>query len=502
MSSGDWFLGIDLGTTHTAVVALQQGSGQALSILHGRKQPVLPSVVSFKNPDMPLVGWLAKDMLLTDPLTTIHGWKRFIGRKEQSEYVSRHRHRFAYRIHEDPQRELGALVHGRIVPFTEVARLVLDQVRRQAAASLERDVRECVISVPAHFTSGQRAAIRQAGAAAGLEVSGVINEPTAAAIAFAIDQQLEHRVLVFDLGGGTFDASILELVDNVFDVKATGGESFLGGIDFDQAVMDRLVEVCRQRHRVDPSEEPVVAQRLLSASEAAKCALSSAEQTRVHVPMLGQDRRGKPFDLDLTLARADLEAMTAPLVERSIGIVEHTLRQADLRPADIDHVVMVGGQSRMPLVRQRIEEMMQRPPLTHLDPDTIVAHGAALMARSDRDLTGAVLLDVLSVPIGVVFPGGATDFVFDRNQSLPAHRRLPLPRPDPGRGISIGFWQGVDVTSSERTVLGVAHVPPHHFDAGTDFALEVELDQSLQITAAFVSNLERVPLPLAPPRSR
>lgn len=502
MVSSAWSLGIDLGTTNTAVVALGPGPGQALSILHGRKQPVLPSVVNFKNTEMPLVGWMAKDMLLTDPLTTIHGWKRFLGRREQSEYVSRHRSRFAYRMHEDPNLELGALVNGRVIPFTEVARLVLEQVRRQAAASLNEDVRRCVISVPAHFTSGQRGVVRAAAEAAGLTVVGMINEPTAAAMAFAIDQQMESRVLVFDLGGGTFDATVLEVVDNVFEVKASGGESFLGGIDFDRAVMGRLVDVCRQRHKVDPTEEPVVAQRLLNAAEAAKCALSDAPDTRILVPMLGQDRRGKPFDLDHTLSRSDLEGLTAPLIEQCIGIVEQTLAQAKLRPAQIDHVVVVGGQSRMPLVRRRIEEVMGRSPHTHLDPDTCVAHGAALMAKSEQDLAGAVLLDVLSVPIGVVFPGGSTEFVFPKNVSLPARCRVPLARPEPGRGVSVGFWQGVDITSSERQVLGVAHVPPHHFDGGTDFALDVTLDQSLNLIAAFVSDRTRVPITLAPSKAR
>jgi molecular chaperone DnaK len=493
-------LGIDLGTTNTAAVAYGPDRPGPLSILHGRNNPVLPSVVSFKNPSMPLVGWLAKDMLLTDPLTTIHGWKRFIGRKERSEYVQRHRSRFPYRIHEAPNHELGAVVHGQVISFEAVARLVLEQVRRQASAALRSEVRRCVISVPAHFAKAQRDAIERAGAAAGLEVLRLVNEPTAASIAFAMNQQLESRALIFDLGGGTFDATVLELTDNIFDVKATDGESFLGGIDFDRVVFDHLVQHCRSKHRVDVTEEPVVAQRLLNAAEAAKCHLSAQEQTRIHVPMVGHDRRGRSFDLDVTLSRTDLERLTAPLVERCIGIVERTVERAALQVRDVDHVVVIGGQSRMPLVRRRIAEALGTNPLTHLNPDTCVAHGAALVARSEADLSGAVLLDVLSVPIGVVFPGGETRFVFERNDSLPARRRVPLPRPQPGHGITVGVWQGIDVTSSDRQVLGVLHVAPHHFTSGTDFALEVKLDEQLNLDLSFVSTVERVGLVLNPAR--
>ncbi len=500
MTTGDWVLGIDLGTTNTAAVAFGPDRPGPLSILHGRQQPVLPSVVSFKNPDLPLVGWLAKDMLLTDPLTTIHGWKRFLGRREQSEYVNRYRDRFPYRVHEDPNKRLGAVVYGRVVPFLEVARLVLDQVRRQAAAALRADVRRCVISVPAHFGQGQRDAIREAGAAAGLDVLRLVNEPTAAAIAFAMNHNLDSRALVFDLGGGTFDSTVLELTDNIFDVKASGGDSFLGGVDFDRAIMERIVKHCQDDYRVDPSEEPVVAQRILNAAEAAKCTLSTETEAKIDVPMVGIDRRGRSFDLRYTMSRREFESLTAPLVERCIGIVEKAIQSAGMETEQLDHVVVIGGQSRMPLVRRRIAEALGKTPLTHLDPDTCVAHGAALVARSETDLAGAVLLDVLSVPVGVVFPGGQTQFVFGTNEALPATRRIPVPIPQPGNSLSMGLWQGVDITSSERQVLGIITVPGHHFLAGTDFGLELRLDENLSLTAHFVSSVERTHMVLAPPR--
>jgi molecular chaperone DnaK len=494
----EWVLGIDLGTTNTAAVAFGPAPGP-MSILHGRNRPVMPSVVSFKNPRLPIVGWIAKDMLLSDPITTIFGWKRFLGRPEKSEYVSRHRDRFPFRIHADPDGQLGAVVGGEVIPFVEVAALVLEQVRLQASAALSAEIKKCVISVPAHFANAQRDTVLEAGRRAGLDVLKLVNEPTAAALAFGIDQRLDSRVLIFDLGGGTFDSTILEVVDNIFDVKATQGDGFLGGTDFDRAVMNHLVEFCKSKHNVDITEEPVVAQRVLNAAEAAKIALSQQEAVRIQVPLLGTDRRGFKFDLDYTLTRAELERLTAPLVEKTIGIIEKMLMSEGLSPRDIDYVIAVGGQSRMPLVRRRLAQVLRKEPLGHLDPDTCIAHGAALVAKSQADLGGAVLLDVLSVPIGVVFPGGRTEFVFEANTSLPSTAVVRLP--DPGdRGLVIGFWQGADVTSSERQVLGVVRMSPNLFNVGTDFGLEVVMSEGLELRVKFTSSLERVPLLLERPR--
>lgn len=499
-SGAGWVLGIDLGTTNTAAVAFAPDRPGPISILHGRNQPVMPSVVSLKNPQHPLVGWLAKDMMLTDPLTTIYGWKRFIGRSERSEYVVRHRDRFPFRIHAGPSGELGAVVKNEVVPFTRIAALVLEQVRLQAAAAMQVDIRDCVIAVPAHFANAQREAVMQAGEQAGLRVLGLVNEPTAAALAFGVDQRLDTRVVIFDLGGGTFDATALELVDNIFDVKATRGDGFLGGQDFDRAILTRLVDVCRAKHKVDPTEEPVVAQRILSAAENAKCQLSEQSAVKIHVPMIGHDRRGRQFDLEHVLSREELESLTAPLVERCLGIVEEMLRGVELKSSEIAHVIAVGGQSRMPLVRRRIREVLGKAPLTHLDTDTCIAHGAALVARSRDDLGGAVLLDVLSVPIGVVFPGGRTQFLFPANSALPAKQRLPLERPPDDRELVLGVWQGPDIASSDRQVLGVLRLPPSLFASGGLFALELTLTERLNLEVRLHSTSGSVPLRLEQPR--
>ena len=493
MRSGEskWVLGIDLGTTNTAAVALARGSDESVSILHGRDRLVMPSVMSFKNPNLPLVGWSAKDMLLTDPLTTIYGWKRFVGRSERSEYVQRHRHRFPFRIHADPNGTLGAVVEHRVIAFEHIAALVLDQVRLQATAALHEDVRDAVISVPAHFTAAQRHAILEAGRRARLNVLRLVNEPTAAALAFGIDQHLDTHVLVFDLGGGTFDATLLELVDNIFDVRATRGEGFLGGIDFDRAIMKRCLDLIEHRYKVDLSEEPVVSQRILNAAESAKIHLSSVEETRIHVPTLGTNRQGQWFDLDYTLTRREFEALTAPLVERTVGIVEEMMAGHPL-----DHVIATGGQSRMPLVLRRIGESLGLQPMTHLNPDTCVAQGAALVAKSEDRFDGAVLLDVLSVPIGVVFPGGRTEMVFDAGCSLPARITLPVERPTRTPDLAVGVWQGPSLTSSERHVLGILQMSSHLFEGSAPCSIELSLSEDLRVDAKFVSGSRREALRL------
>ena len=496
VSSSGWVLGIDLGTSNTAAVAFGPDEPGPLSILHGRQRPILPSVVSLKNPRLPIVGWLARDMMLTDPLTTVYGWKRFIGRHDRSEYVNRHRDRFPFRIHADPSGKLGAVVQEAVYPFVQVAALVLDQVRLQAEAALRTRVSECVIAVPAHFAKAQRAAILEAAQRAGLKVLRVVNEPTAAALAFGIDRRLDGKVLVFDLGGGTFDATLLDVVDNVFDVRATRGDGFLGGIDFDRAIYERLRQFCETRFRLDLSEDSVVAQRVMNAAENAKCTLSTEPQVRVNVPMIGQDSSGRTVDLDYVLDREELEGLTAPLVERCLGIVEQMLSDANVHPTDIHHVLAVGGQTRMPLVRRRISETMGRPPLTHLDADTCVAHGSAIIARGDSDPAGAVLLDILSVPVGVVFPGGHTQFVFPANCDLPAVHTLRVEPPPLGQDLVVGLWQGVDIGSTDRQVLGVVRVPGQAFEAGGPYRLDFSLDADLALQVVFTSAIQRVSLPL------
>lgn len=494
-----WVLGIDLGTTNTAAVAFGPEHPGPVSILHGRRSAVLPSIVSYRNPRLPIVGWPAKDMLLTDPLTTIYGWKRFIGRHRSSEYVERFRSKFPFRIDAAADGAIGAVVGDDIRSFVEIASLILDQVKSQAHAALQHEIKDAVISVPAHFGHMQRAAILSAAEKAELNVIGLVNEPTAAALAFGTDRNMDSRVLVLDLGGGTFDATILEVVDNVFQVRATRGDGFLGGLDFDLAIMDALADHAASRHKINIREEPVVAQRILNAAEHAKIELSASTSHRIHVPLIGVNHKGKTVDLEYTLTRDALEALVAPKIERALGIVETMLAESNLRPQDLDHIILVGGPTKMPRVRQRIEEAFGRKPLCHLDPDTCVAHGSAIVARSRDDLAGAVLMDVLSVPIGAVLPGGATQFLFEANRSLPARSVLPVTAPQGADAVVVGLWQGSDLTASDREILGLLRIPADLFEPGQDAELALMLDQDLQLRAELSAESKNTALTIEPP---
>lgn len=493
---GKWVLGIDLGTSNTAAVAVGPGEHKPISVIRSERNrgPILPSVVSYKNPDHPVVGWSARDMMLTDPLTTVYGWKRFLGRSPRNEFVSRNRVRFPFRIENAPERkELGAVVGSRIISFVDVASHILAEVRARARAMTERDITKAVVSVPAHFSTAQRRAVLEAGSRAGLEIIKLVNEPTVAALSFGVDRGMTGRVLIYDFGGGSFDATVVEINDNVFDARCTSGDSFLGGLDLDRAVMERLAQIAEQEHGIDVREEPVVAQRLLNAAENAKIALSHQEETRIHVPMIGFGKQGQEVDLEYTLGRDELERLTAPLIEKTIGIVEAMYESQGLQNDDVEFAILVGGQSHMPLVEQRIRRGLQQAPHVHPLGDAAVATGAAFVAKSVDDLAAPVLLDTLSVPIGMMLPGGKTQWVFERGVSLPAKRRIPLDLSNLPN-VAIAFWEAPDLTSPERSMLGVARLPETLPEG--EVALVVGLDESLRLSGTIEVNGAAIPLML------
>ncbi len=494
-----WVLGIDLGTSNTAGVAIGP-DGRVISVIRGERQrgPILPSIVSYKNMQHPVVGWTARDMILTDPLTTVFGWKRFIGRSERNEFVSRHRVRFPFRMGTDSRGEIGAVIGDLTVSFVDVAADILGEVRARAHAITQRDIKRCVISVPAHFSTGQRRSIHEAARRAGLEVLRLVNEPTVAALSFGVGRSMNHRVLIYDFGGGSFDATLVEITDDVFDARATSGDNFLGGIDLDRAVMEKLVQVAEQKHRIDVREEPVVAQRFLNAAESAKIALSAEPKTRIHVPMIGFDRRGKEVDLEYELTRDELERLTAPLIEKTIGIVEDMLSGAGFDKSNLDLVILVGGQSHMPLVGQRIAAALGHTPYLHPGGDAAVATGAALVAKSVGDLASPVLLDTLSVGIGIMMPGGLTGWVFERGQQLPSRARIPI-RLGSTQNMVVGFWEATHLTSPDREMLAVARMPTH-LPAGDAF-LVATLSESLELGAWVECGGNAVPLVLSKPGS-
>lgn len=489
--TSDLLLGIDLGTSNTAAFVVGADFPKPRALVCGKNSDIImPSVVSFKNRKIPLVGAAARDMMLTDPLTTVYGWKRFLGLRASSEYVYRYRDRLPYRMEEDADQKLGAVINGEVISFEHVASLVLKEIRLRASGAISRDMRDCVISIPAHFGKTQRESIQNAAIEAGLNVLQLINEPTAAAVTFGMNRGLEARILIYDLGGGTFDVTLMEVCNDVFEVKATAGEAFLGGIDFDQKIVGFLQDKCMAEYKIDPLQDPVIAQRVYRAAENAKCLLSEGRSVKVRIPMIGFDRIGQSVHLETLFTRPDLERLTAPLVEQTLGLVDKILGDAKLEKSDIDFVVMVGGQSKMPLVVERVQSYFQKPPYRHLDPDTCVAHGAALLARNLGLVSGAVLLDVLSVPIGIV-KDGKQEILFTQNTSLPAKTRISLGDEPYAEPVSIGFWQGTDVTSSDRQFLGTAKLPPFLFESGIGFGLDIKVLPDLSIEVSFSSTAHK-----------
>jgi molecular chaperone DnaK len=491
-----WVLGIDLGTSNTAAVAVGPDN-KPISVIRSERQrgPILPSIVNYKNMQHPVVGWSARDMLLTDPLTTVFGWKRFIGRSEKNEFVSRHRVRFPFRVGTDTRGEIGAVIGDLTVSFVDVAADILMEVRARARAITQRDITKAVIAVPAHFSTSQRRTVYEAGRRAGLEVLRLVNEPTVAALSFGVGRSMNHRILIYDFGGGSFDATLVEVTDDVFDAKATSGDNFLGGLDLDRAVMEKLTQLANQQHKIDVREEPVVAQRFLNAAENAKIALSDQPKTKIRIPMIGFDRRGQEADLDYEMGRDELERLTAPLIEKTIGIVEDMLRGAGFSKDNVDLVILVGGQSHMPLVEKRVAAALGQQPHLHPGGDAAVASGAALVAKSAGDLAAPVLLDTLSVGIGVMLPGGGSGWVFERGCSLPARARIPIRLMAPN--AVLGFWEATHLTSPDREMLSVAKVPPH-VPVG-DAILVATLSENLELGAWLEVSGSAIPLTLSKP---
>ena len=349
---------------------------------------------------------------------------------------------------------------GRVFSLQQVAALVLAEVRETAAVALGEPVERAVVTVPAYYDDHQRSAVREAGALAGLVIERIVNEPTAAALAFGHGRALDARVLVYDLGGGTFDASVLEIQGDVYEVVSTGGDTFLGGADFDAQLVDHLVWRFMEEHGFAPPEDRVVWQRIRDAAEETKVALSSRESAVAHVPYLCRSPGGKDVDLKVEVTRAELEGLTSRLVDRTLEVCREVLAAKGLASSDIDEVLLVGGQSRMPLVWQRIRTELGRDANKSVHPDEAVAIGAALLADSARRVDSVVLIDVLAMAIGVGLPGGRMAPVLARNSRLPASRTHEIATTRDGQGeLELELFQGDSPKVSECEYLGTVCVP-------------------------------------------
>ena len=444
-------IGIDLGTTNSAMAVLEGGEPTIIPNAEGGR--TTPSVVAFAKTGEQLVGTVAKRQAVTNPENTIFSIKRFMGRKFSG--VSEEMKIVPYKVVEGPNGDVRVETKDGLFPPPEISAKILQKLKRDAEAFLGTEVTEAVITVPAYFDDAQRQATKDAGIIAGLEVKRIVNEPTAASLAYGLDKEHEQTVLVFDLGGGTFDVSILELGDGVFEVKSTNGDTHLGGDNFDKAVVDWIVNEFRKEKGVDLSKDRQALQRLYEAAEKAKVELSSVMETSINQPFITMDQSG-PLHLDMTLTRAKLEELTRDLLDRVVGPTKQAMDDAGLKTGDIDQVILVGGMTRMPSVQEKVRSLTGKEPHKGINPDEVVALGAAIQAGVlAGEVKDIILLDVTPLSLGIETKGGVFTRLIERNTTIPTRKSEIFSTAEDGQtSVEIHVLQGERDLAAYNKTLG------------------------------------------------
>jgi len=413
-------IGIDLGTTNSCMAVME--GGEAVVIPNSEGNRTTPSVVAFTKGGERLVGQVAKRQSITNPDNTIFSIKRFMGRKFSDPEVDRDKRLVPYKVVQAPNGDVQVEAVGEKYAPPQISAMILQKLKNDAEAYLGEKVTQAVITVPAYFDNAQREATKDAGRIAGLEVLRIINEPTAASLAYGLDKKKDEKIAVYDLGGGTFDVSILELGDGVFEVKSTNGDTHLGGDDFDQRIINWLADEFKRENGIDLRTDRMALQRLKEAAERAKIELSSTMSTEINLPFITADASG-PKHLTITLSRAKLEQLVGDLVEGTRGPVTNALKDASLQPSNIDEVVLVGGQTRMPAVQELVKKIFGKDPNKGVNPDEVVAIGAAVQAGVlQGDVKDVLLLDVTPLSLGIETLGGVFTRLIERNTTIPTTR--------------------------------------------------------------------------------
>jgi molecular chaperone DnaK len=504
-------IGIDLGTTFCCAAVMQAGEPMVIPSAEGGR--LFPSVVAV-NPKTGerMVGTVARRQAVTNPDNTIFSVKRLMGRKFNDPEVQRARKVLPYKIIENPNGDAWVVLGGKEYSPPEISAMILQKIKTDAEAYLGEPITQAVITVPAYFNDSQRQATKDAGRIAGLEVLRIINEPTASSLAYGMDKKIDETIAVYDLGGGTFDISILDVGDGVFEVKSTNGDTFLGGDDFDQRIIDWICDEFKKEQGIDLRQDRMALQRLKEAAERAKIELSTVMETEINLPFITADASG-PKHLTMKLTRAKLEQLVEDLIERSIGPCRQALADAKLRPEDIDEVILVGGQTRTPAVQETVKRIFGKEPHKGVNPDEVVGIGAGIQAGVlAGEVRDVLLLDVTPLTLSIETLGGVATALIERNTTIPTRKSQVFSTASDGQtGVEIHVVQGERPMAGDNKTLGrflLDGIPPAPrgipqievtFDIDADGILNVgaqdkatEREQHITITASSGLSKEEV----------